>query len=171
MKKLIIALILSTAFFTGNVYADPSAPLNKAMHTPASIFDFFLHSIEADMGCSRCKEDRFCLYRIEYDFMKNVIYFKFHSTDADHDFKESNEETKKTLLLKELDLFATRLGVKDNYCKAGIVRYGWRMEYFNEDEFRKEVAKRTVIIVEGYDDDTTYIATRDQDGKIEYMTQ
>ena len=167
VKCLIVAVVLIFPFM-GTAYGDPSRIIEKAMDTPASIFDVFLFEMR-----ERWEDVMTPAFKISYDYsysyVDNLLTLRFfvlvNSTTWPifEGFRKMSEKEKR----ENLEMAMSFTSATATYLiKETPIRNGWATNGFDEDEFRKEIAKRTVVELKVWSPKELYIVVKDQHGKI-----
>lgn len=169
VKCLILAVALLFPVL-GTAYGEPSRIIEKAMNTPASVFDVFLFEMQEHW--EKYFESSYkAYYRYSYSFVDNLLILRFSLTAEPDDaplpliegFIEGSEKHKKEILAEAIGRLATQVAAT---IQDTPIRKGWSTNDFNEKEFREELVKRTVINMEVWHDSEAYMVVRDQYGKI-----
>jgi hypothetical protein len=160
-----ILAILFSLLFVQQVLAAPGPAIVKMIQTPATAFDMFLFRIYEAAKCNtvlknnNSDEADLCLSTIKYDAEKNVLSAFFRvlpGAEVMDDFVDQEFAGRKEIMLKLLDNTVRRIGAVDSWGE--------------EKSFRAELAQRTSTALSTSYDGVVYIATRHQDGAIEYFT-
>lgn len=186
----VIATLLLFLLLLGQTYAEPSKLLDKAINTPASVFDFFLFKLEERLKCQQkpfaffkllgdFENESFkipCLQEIIYEYDDNILIMLFvadESGNVELNDKSVNSKNKEALAKKILIKLARSLGVEErNGVKFGIIqvtemRNGWSTSGFDELEIKKEIINRSFIVVNVYfNDGFVYQAFRTHHGDV-----
>ena len=166
LTKGIVVAIVPVFFLLGVAYGEPSKPIAQAMNTPMSVFDYFLSSLDSQLGCPNNPKEEYCINSLDYDFDDNLFRIRFWINYSPDTFNDKDEKQRQKLLTNYLSRLTESLFIQDGkYFMAGQLRY---VLGFDEMTFREEVAKRTVIYVDAMVEDIWYTATRDNHGKVEY---
>lgn len=178
MKRLIMlfGILIATPAF-----AAPGGQIAKMIQTPASTFDMFLFRLYEAGKCdnvvknTNSDEADLCLTSIGYDADKNILSVFFRvlpGAEAMDDFVNEERDGRKQIMLKLLENTVRRLGVVDTWglLHSTPISHGWNAGDAEEKSFRTELAQRTTTALSTSYDGVVYIATRHQDGTIEYFT-
>ena len=176
-----ILAILFSLLFVQQVLAAPGPAIVKMIQTPATAFDMFLFRIYEAAKCNtvlknnNSDEADLCLSTIKYDAEKNVLSAFFRvlpAAEAMDDFVDQEFAGRKEIMLKLLDNTVRRVGAVDSWglLHNTPISHGWKGSQAEEKSFRTELAKRTSTALSASYDGVVYIATRHQDGTIEYFT-
>ena len=174
-------VILFSILFAQQALAEPSPQIAKMIQTPATAFDMFLFRLYEAAKCnnvlknSNSDEADLCLSSIKYDADTNVLLTFFRvlpATEAMADFVDQDTDGRKQIMLKLLDNTVRRVGALDSWglLHSTPISHGWKGNVVDEKSFRAELAQRTSTALSTLYDGVVYIATRHQDGRIEYFT-
>lgn len=187
MIRKISCVIIATLLMTVSVYAGPSKPIHKMLTTPISAFDFFLFELEEKCKCDKWfgnpnwKTDP-CMTILDYNIQENLIFLTFYifepnrSTTYMKGFINSNEAQKEQILLTAIQKLAVVLGVAKRESmgkRYGLIqltpiRRGWFSKDFNEPELKKEIAQRTVLVLQTKYKEKLYNVERQINGEVKF---
>ena len=179
-----IVMLIVVGLVPLHVLAEPSKPIAKLMHTPASAFDVFLFRIkesgecyQADWGNPGNQKFDLCLTSLEYSFDDNIIEMNFFVSKR-HELmksisgkpKKTKEDTIKIVLTK----VAETAGVEKfgslgyfGWIQQVPIRHGWSTKDLDVSEIREEIRKRTrVVLFTDPIDGKRYKAVRSHQGEI-----
>jgi hypothetical protein len=176
-----ILAILFSLLFVQQVLAAPGPAIVKMIQTPATAFDMFLFRIYEAAKCNtvlknnNSDEADLCLSTIKYDAEKNVLSAFFRvlpGAEVMDDFVDQEFAGRKEIMLKLLDNTVRRIGAVDSWglLHNTPISHGWQGSQAEEKSFRAELAQRTSTALSTSYDGVVYIATRHQDGAIEYFS-
>jgi len=174
-------VILFGILLAQQALAEPSPQIAKMIQTPATAFDMFLFRLYEAAKCnnvlknSNSDEADLCLSSIKYDADKNILSTFFRvlpAAEAMEDFVDQDTDGRKQIMLKLLDTSVRRVGALDSWglLHSTPLSHGWKGNVGDEKSFRAELAQRTSTVLSTSYDGVVYIATRHQDGRIEYFT-
>jgi hypothetical protein len=174
-------LLLCSILVVPQALAEPSPPIAKVIQKPATAFDIFLFRLYEAGKCNNvvknnnADEADLCLSSISYDADKNVLstFFRvFPSAEVMDDFADQEYGGRKEIMLKVLENTVRRVGAVDTWglLHSTPMSYGGSFSEAEEKSFRAELAQRTSTALSTSYDGVVYIATRHQDGTIEYFT-
>jgi hypothetical protein len=174
-------VILFSMLFIQLALAEPSPQIAKMIQTPATAFDMFLFRLYEAAKCNNVLKNNnsdeadLCLSSIKYDSDRNILstFFRvFPAAEAMEDFVDQDTDGRKEIMLKLLDNTVRRVGALDSWglLHSIPISYGWKGNLADEKSFRAELAKRTSTALSTSYDGVVYIATRHQDGTIEFFT-
>ena len=165
VKKFALSIIIFL-LIVPLAHAAPSKLISKMINTPASVFDIFLFQLYNQAKCIEGQyfEDRgnprspLCMYSIYYDFDDNIIEMNFLVSSKSTKmagFKYATDNRKEKMVREVLDYIAILVGVEKRpkdlsdsefkMIQTTLIHFGWATKDFDEDEVRKEIARRTRI--------------------------
>ena len=179
MKKILV--VLFSLSFVQPLFAEPGPAIAKMIQTPATTFDMFLFRIYEAAKCNNVLKNNnsdeadLCLSTIKYDAEKNVLSAFFRvlpGAEVMDDFVDQEFAGRKEIMLKLLENTVRRIGAVDTWglLHNTPISHGWQGSQAEEKSFRTELAQRTTTALTTSYDGIVYIATRHQDGAIEYFT-
>ena len=175
-------LLLLMLIFPPATLAQPGAPIMAMMQTPASVFDLFLFRLYEEAKCNtvvqnnNSEEADLCMSTLKYDSERNILSVFFRVRPAAlsmEDFVDQEAEGRKQIMLQLLENTAKRVGAIDSWglLHSLPIAYGPLAAAADEKLFRSELAKRTATRLSTSYDGKVFVATRHQDGRIEYFTR